>query len=79
MEYQGHDKQAQQDHDLLIELKAKVDAILSSISNIETSFIKKHDDHEGRIRALEQTRWTWGGAIAAVSVAASSLLSVIFK
>lgn len=72
-------EQAREDHDLLIELKTKMDALLASVSKIEIAFFKKQEDHETRIRALEQTRWTWGGAVAAIAVFGSYAINKILQ
>lgn len=72
-------EQAREDHDLLIELRTKMDTVLASIAKIESSFFEKQKDHEGRIRALEQTRWSWGGAIAAIAVFSSYILNKLFQ
>lgn len=72
-------EQAREDHDLLIELKTKMDALLESVSKIEIAFFKKQEDHEVRIRALEQTRWSWGGAVAVLAIFSSFVLNKLFQ
>jgi len=79
MESVEHVKQTKEDHDLLIELKTKMDSVLSTLESIQQVFIKKQDDHEERLRSLEKTRWTWGGMITAISTGIGYLLNHILK
>lgn len=56
-------------------LNAKLDAVLRSLEDHKTEITKRYDDHDSRIRALEQWRWLVVGAGAAGGSAVSFLLN----
>ena len=58
------------DHDLLLRLEGKVDALTSTMAVFIGSAGKLNDDHELRIRSLEKKVW---GASAIVSVAITAV------
>lgn len=57
------------DHDLLIELRVKLDQVIAQIS----TFVASQGDHERRLKALEQWR-AWLLGAAAVGGAVASLI-----
>jgi hypothetical protein len=58
------------DHDLLLRLEGKVDALTSTLATFIGSAGKTTDDHEIRIRSLEKKVWS---ASAVVSVAITGI------
>lgn len=56
-------------------LNAKLDAVLRSLEDHKTEITKRYDDHDRRLRALEQWRWMVVGAGAAGGSAMSFLLN----
>ena len=57
------------DHDLLITLDTKVDALKDDIRNINDGTTKTLNDHEIRLRYLESWVWKAIGAMAVLEVA----------
>ncbi len=63
------------DHDLLIELKTKLDAVIESIRELKDGTAAKIEDHEKRIRFLE--RYVW--AVIGVLTVAQFVTQLVFK
>jgi hypothetical protein len=66
----------QNDHDLLIELRTEFRGMRDDIKGLKESNETIADDHEERLRALEQKQWTIGGAASAVGIIAGYLWSL---
>ena len=56
------------DHDLLVEIRAKIEGI-----------VKSNDDHEERIRRLERWRWKQVGVVSLISsvIGSGGVISVL--
>lgn len=70
------------DHDLLIELKTKLDALIQSVNDIKTGVSVQLDDHEKRLRRLETnvTRiLTYGSAAMVVLGLLDMIARLYFK
>lgn len=68
-------EEARSDHDLLIKLETKLDAVINSLNELKDGTAEKIKDHEKRIRFLE--RYV-SGAIA-VAVVAEVVVRIMFK
>lgn len=67
---QGYDLRRQEDHDLLIEIKTKIDNLTEKVGDLSRTKGDQVDitDHEARIRALESLTWRGLGAVALMQV-----------
>jgi hypothetical protein len=70
--------QYQNDHDLLIELRTEMRGLRGDIKEMKDATTDRSDDHETRLRALEQQRWTMAGAITVVATLVPYLIRVLF-
>lgn len=71
------------DHDLLIQIKEKVDSLVSTCSGLSNQLTKKAEalevgDHETRIRNLEKFRWQLAGVGALSGVLSGLVIGVVF-
>lgn len=57
------------DRDLLIELKTKMDGLVSSIKEMGDSLAIRVSDHEIRLRFIERYVWLALGALAVITLA----------
>ena len=64
-----------EDHDLLIRVDTKMTDLKLAVDKLSArddvyvekeDFLKVTSDHEARIRALEQQRWLWAGALVVI-------------
>lgn len=62
------------DHDLLIELRTKIEGISQDIRDIKDGTKNTLDDHETRIRTLEGYRTTLAGGLALAQVVMGIIL-----
>jgi hypothetical protein len=67
------------DHDLLLRLEGKVDALTSTMATFIGSAGKLNDDHEVRIRSLERKVWSASAAVSVVVTALGLLVQYLFS
>lgn len=67
------------DHDLLITLISEVKALRDDLKRTSDSSKSITDDHEIRLRGLEQTRWTAAGAAAIIGASIPLLINYFTK
>jgi phage-related tail protein len=54
------------DHDLIVELKVRMEDLKNAIRELSDGMAIQVKDHEMRLRALEQNRWTIAGSVAVI-------------
>lgn len=67
------------DHDLLIVLHEQVKGLRGDIQNLSDGSTKQLNDHETRLRSLEQKVWVWAGAAGVLGAALSFAVSYFIK
>lgn len=67
------------DHDLLIVLHEQVKGLRVDIQNLSTQNSETLDDHETRLRSIEQTKWSWTGAAGVIGAAVTLLINHYFN
>lgn len=68
----------QNDHDLLIELRTEMRGLRTDIKELKEATTDRSEDHETRIRALEQQRWLFAGGITVAALIAPYVINALF-
>lgn len=65
----------QRDHDILLDLHGKVDQLIAN----QAAQAKLADDHEKRLRELEQWKWRLAGVVAVCGIVVPALVALAVK
>jgi len=67
------------DHDLLIVLHEQVKGLRQDIKELSTGHSETLDDHEARLRSIEQKVWMTAGAAGLIGSGITLLLNYVIK
>lgn len=67
------------DHDLLITLVSEVKGLREEFKRSNDDNAKTTDDHENRIRTIEQKMWYWSGGAGVIGAALSYAVNYLMK
>ena len=67
------------DHDLLIRIDEKMDAVLAWQTEHLQRCHETHKDHAGRLAKLEEWKWKEAGVVAFLVVLATVMTRVLWK